>query len=173
MSRFRFKVKSLYYSFLIHLPWNKKEQHLNLPSFSQSASAERIDDLFKNPSISDPKWKESGATSEKEYLRWRDSGCGMVSFQMIWKYISGKKVPFVQLGKACMKYGGYKFDEKAFKENNYHKSLEGMYYKGFLDFIKAEYRLEGWMNLEFSAEEVIYQLSRSNFVMASVTSDIR
>lgn len=156
-------------------PKSNKFLHEKVPYYSQWESKELVDDFIKGKTKveDDPKWKKSGAKNKLEYLHWSWSGCGIACFQMIYSYLTKKKIPFVELGKNMMKYGGFKLDKLAYENGDYLHSLDGLYYEPFVNFLDQEFHLKGKIVSPMILDEVIQKLSLGNFIMASVSPYIR
>lgn len=165
--------KKIQYYFI--KPKSNKFLHKNVPYYSQWESKELVDDFIKRKiSVEDdPKWKSSGAKNKLEYLHWSWSGCGVACFQMICSFLTGKKIPLVNLGKSMMKYGGFKLDKIAYKNADYLHSLDGLYYDPFLKFLDQEFHLKGKIISPMILEEIIQELNLENLIMASVSPYIR
>jgi hypothetical protein len=148
----------------ISLP--RQFRHENVPYFSQWESPKLVEKILKKTikAKDDPNWKNSGANDKTEYEDWSWAGCGMACTKMILTYTTDKVVPLVELGKKCAEYGGYQLPLK---------TSQGLIYKPYLTFVKKEL---GWNAHIFSnapLNQVLYELSRGNFVIASVSPMIR
>lgn len=155
----------------------KQDQVLfkEIPYHSQFASKEDVQLYIsgKKNVLDDPKWKTSGAKKREEYAIWAWNGCGMVCLQMILEYRLHKNIPFVELGKRCLAYGGYRINKRAQKENDYNNYYDGLFYQPFIKFIKNEFHLTAYTNGQMIYQEIINELDRNKLVIASVSPNIR
>jgi Peptidase_C39 like family len=136
--------------------------HKNVPYFSQWESRDLNQKIceFRIKAESDPKWRDSGARTTKEYADWSWSGCGMACLKMILIHSYGTSPKLVELGKKCASYGGYIMP------------LEtgiGLIYAPFLTFIKTEFGLVGKVYSPLLLQDIFEQLSHKRFVIASVS----
>ena len=140
--------------------------HKEVPYFCQWESKELAAKILSGEikTETDPKWRESGAASPEEYALWSWNVCGMTCLKMILAAITGMTVPLTTLAKKCAKYGGYKVNGK---------QIDGLYYKPFVPFVKKEYGLTATVKPIMTIEDIIASLSKKNFVIASVSPDIR
>lgn len=138
----------------------------NVPYYSQWESPELISRIVSGEvSIKeDPKWKSSGASNLNEYELWSRNACGMACLKMILAHKLGKVLPIVNLCKKCMSYGGY------IKGG---KSIDGLLYKPFINFIHKEFGLKGRIPSSLSIQDIINELKKGNYVIASVSREIR
>jgi hypothetical protein len=93
-----------------------------------------------------------------------------------------KKIyPLAELGKKCMKYGGYtdnssKFDtQKLLSHGKPIPSdyLGGLFYEPFLRFIENEFKLKGKIVKPLIVSDIVKAIADKNYVIASVNSSIR
>lgn len=112
----------------------------------------------------DPKWKASGAKAKKEHLEWTWNMCGMACFKMVLVHRNGKAVPLIELGKLCMKYGGY---SQPFETSN------GLGYKNFITFVKSEFDISARIAAPLLIRDIQVELARGNYVIISVSPAIR
>lgn len=155
VNEFRYKNK----------PMPRRFMHENVPYFSQWESPELVEQILakKIDAKDDPNWKKSGASTEAEYEEWSWAACGMACTKMILAY-EGKKIPLVELGKKCAEYGGYQFPLK---------SSPGLLYKPYLAFAKKEFGWDARIISNTPLTQLFYELSKGNFVIASVSPMIR
>lgn len=163
-----FQIKYLFKN-LLHKrlqPQKKSFFNKNVPYFSQWESKKLVKDIIfgKISAKDDPLWKKSGAKTKKEYELWSWNGCAMACLKMIIAYKFKKEIPLVKLGFDCQKFKGY-----ILKNNN----LEGLYYKPFLRFIEKDFNLKGKIISPMFLEEIIEELDKGNFVICSVSHEIR
>jgi hypothetical protein len=138
----------------------------NVPYYSQWESNELVGKFVngKLNSSKDPNWKTSGADSPAEYQLWSQNACGMACVKMILAYKTQKEIPIVRLGKKCLEYGGYKLRKK---------TIDGMFYHPFLEFIKNEFGLSGSIVEPLSIKDIETEIKKNNFAIASVHHSIR
>lgn len=148
------------------LPSSEKFLHKNVPYFSQWESRNLNKDILeeKISAKDDPKWKDSGAATKDEYLSWSWSGCGMACTKMLLAHRQGKVIPLVKLGKLCADYGGYTFPLE---------TSPGMYYKPYIPFVKEEFGWEARIASGMIIPEIMHELGKGNFIIASVHPAIR
>ncbi|MBI3486372.1 C39 family peptidase [Candidatus Daviesbacteria bacterium] len=130
--------------------------------------------FFYNPSINSnliniPYFKQgdTGAKTQKEKELWSKNGCGMACLKMILVHKLNKNIPIFKLGEKCIEYGGF-IENKSSPDG-----LDGLFYKPFLNFIYKEFNLEGKIISPMVLEEIIENLVNKNYVIASVSSQIR
>lgn len=136
--------------------------HTNVPYFSQWESPALAERFFndKMAAVNDPNWKNSGANTPEEYADWSWNGCGMASLKMILTATTGKTIPLVRLGKLCARYGGYTLPLQESK---------GLRYAPFAKFVRAEFDLRAAVKTVMLSRDIMHELSRGNFVIASVS----
>ncbi len=146
-----------------------------IPYYSQWESKELVNKLLekKISAKDDPKWRQSGAKSKHEYLHWSWNSCGMACLKMVLGDMFDKKFKIVELGKHCEEYGGYVINGKAFSTNDYLHSVDGLFYQPFVRFIKKEYYLDAAVRKILVAKEIMWELGRNNYVVASVDPAVR
>jgi hypothetical protein len=88
----------------------------------------------------------------------------MACLKMVLSAKLGKEIPLVELGKLCQEFGGYipKDDE-----------LDGLYYEPFVKFTNKVFGLEGKVISPMEIEDIVVELENENFVIASVSHEIR
>lgn len=138
----------------------------NVPYFSQWESPELVEDILSgtHDAKNDPNWQQSGAENLEEYAAWSASGCGMACLKMIVAHKTNKILPLVELGKRCASYGGYTLPVE---------TSVGLAYEPFTRFVKEEFNLNAKSVLPLLFEEIIEELSKNNYVIASVSPKIR
>src|SRR4030042_5440757 len=136
-------LKNLRYD--IFKPKARRFLNEKMPYYSQWESREMVDGLIagKQKAEDDPKWRLSGAKNKLEYINWSWNTCGITCLQMILSYLKNTKIPLVGLAKRSMAYGVFKLDKGAFAKGDYLKSLDGLFYQPFLEFIDQEFDLKG------------------------------
>lgn len=165
---------SLYFSRLVGLAFLKNMNkfsinqfiHLKVPYFSQWESKKLVKDIVEGSinSQDDPLWMSSGASSPEEYELWSRNLCGMACLKSILKYTQNLDIPIATLGKKCREYGGYISNGE---------EIGGLFYAPFVEFVKKEYDLDGSIRKHLSINDIIEELSSGNFVIASVSHQIR
>jgi len=88
----------------------------------------------------------------------------MACLKMIFAYKFKRDFKLVELGKLCQKYEGY------VKRG---KNLDGLYYKPFVEFLKEEFNMPSKVVSPMTTQEIIKEIEKNNFVMASVSFEIR
>jgi hypothetical protein len=138
----------------------------NVPYYSQWESPELVESILNGAfdAKEDPNWKRSGAKDKEEYAAWSASGCGMACFKMILAHKTVKVIPLVELGKRCAEYGGYTLPVE--------KSV-GLVYGPFATFASKEFAIKARPVLPLLKEEIIEELSKGSYVIASVSPHIR
>ncbi|MGB4768446.1 MAG: C39 family peptidase [Candidatus Saccharimonas sp.] len=140
--------------------------HKDVPYFSQWASRELNQKIYEREfkTEDDPRWKESGASTKEEYVAWSWNSCGMACLKMLLAHRDSSAPTLVELGKKCAEYGGYTMPlEKS----------EGLIYAPFVKFVDKEFNLRGKVVSPMVAQDIIEQLGKSNYVIASVSPLIR
>lgn len=140
--------------------------HERVPYFSQWESRDLVGKIIRKESLAknDPLWKNSGAQTPEEYELWSWNGCGMACLKMILAHTLGQEISLAELGRRCMQYGGY------VKSGD---TLEGLYYRPFTEFIQEEFNLTGRVVSPMPLEEIIQEVGQRNYVIASVSHEIR
>jgi hypothetical protein len=148
---------------------------LEVPYYSQWESKDLVKDILsgKIDAQEDPNWERSGATDKKEYLHWSWSTCGMACVKMILATKSNTNFPIVNLAKLCMQYGGYRINQQAYENDDYKHSVEGLFYQPLVPFLNKEFNLSAKIVKILPLEEIIYEVSKKNFVIVSVDQKIR
>lgn len=151
---------------------NRKEQlPLNLkingvPYYSQWESPSLVGKIIREEASAqdDPLWKKSGAKSPEEYELWAKNMCGMACLKMIIEHKLGEIVSIVDLGKKCLKYGGYVLKPD---------TIDGLYYAPFVTFVKKEFNLDAKVIRSMSVDRTVRELSLGNYIIASVSHKIK
>ncbi|RJQ27708.1 hypothetical protein C4577_00740 [Candidatus Parcubacteria bacterium] len=155
---------------IYYLNYKPRERKLiikNVPYFSQWESRELVRDIIdgKISAQNDPLWSNSGAKNKSEYELWSWNACGMACLKMVLMYKFKKNYLIVELGKGCEKFGGY---VKRGKD-----VLDGLYYKPFIRFAKEKFNLDVKVASPMVMADVIKEMERGNFVITSVSYEIR
>src|SRR3989344_43691 len=139
-----------------------------IPYVSQYASAERAEEFVKNEDLlkTDTRWQESGAETLDEYVFWAPKLCGTACFQMILLSLRRPTSKLIELGKQAMAAGCYLPDPKN------PKRLIGLLHKPFLEFAKT-FGFSGKLIWYIGPCAIADEISRNNFVIASVSNQIR
>ena len=134
----------------------------DVPYFAQWESRDLIMSIFthKISPKEDPKWILSGAKSPSEYDAWSGIACGLACTKMI---VAGELIPIVELVKRSLSYGVY---TQPLSES------EGLTYQPYTMFLKKEFDLDATSVVPLVVEQIIYELSHGNYVMASVSRHI-
>jgi hypothetical protein len=142
--------------------------HLDIPYYSQWETPELIDDIIDRKILpnEDANWKKSGAVSLEEYVLWSWNLCGMACLKMILKSRFAKEYKLIDLAKKCQEYGGYE------KVIDYTQN-KGLIYKPFCVFIKKEFNLDGQFRKFLTIKRIKKEVSKGNYVIASVNAQIR
>lgn len=155
------------------LHFSRRKEHLptrfvinDVPYYSQWESPSLVGKLIRDEIAArdDPFWEKSGAHSREEYEFWARNMCGMACLKMIIEHRFARTVPIIDLGKRCLKYGGYVLGPN---------TIDGMYYSPFVKFVKEEFDLDAKVVGPVSIHGVIEKLSHGNYVIASVSPKIR
>jgi hypothetical protein len=144
----------------------RKFLHQNVPYFSQWESRELNKQILGKTMLAedDPKWRNSGAKTKEEYADWSWAGCGMACTKMLLAHHTGKAIPLVKLGEKCHHYGGYKTPLL---------TSTGLHYAPYAKFMQAEFGLRARPTVPLLLNEVIAELAKGNYILASVSPQIR
>lgn len=166
-------LKQIYFAFIIIKP--NKFIYSNLPYFSQWESKEMVDSLLNRSKKAedDPYWKNSGAKNKLEYLNWSWNICGMACFKMILKYDKNIDIPLISLAKKSHDYGAYKIINQHYNKGEYLQSVDGLFYKPFISFIRKEFNMVGRVVSPMVLKEILYFVSKKYYVIVSVHGSIR
>ncbi len=139
---------------------------LDIPYFAQWESPELVARILARevPASADPLWRRSGARTPEEYEFWSWNACGMACLKMLLAYRDGVEHPLVGLARRCVAYGGYVLDGS---------DVQGLVYAPFLDFIRAEFDLDGRVLAPLSIELLLAEVQAGHPVIASVHPSIR
>lgn len=165
LKKIRLFFPTLYYSLGVDkLP--RRFCHSSVPYFSQWESRELNKHILegKFKAEDDPHWWSSGATTKTEYAAWSWSGCGMACLKMILAHRQDTILPLVTLGKRCLAYGGYDLPLE---------TSAGLKYAPFVAFITKEFNLKANAVSSLSLPQIITELAKGRYVMASVHPSIR
>ena len=112
----------------------------------------------------DPKWRDSGASSAKEYQLWSWNICGMACLKMILKKKFNKEFPTITLAKQAEQFNAYRINGKI---------IDGLFYKEFCEFIREKYNLVGHIRKYYPLWLLRRDFRKGLFIIASVSSSIR
>lgn len=151
---------------LVPLRFPKTFLHKNVPYFAQWESRELVRDILDKKVLAqdDPRWRESGAQTADEYESWSWACCGMACTKMLLAHAKGVVVPLLELAKKCTKYGGYTMPLEDSK---------GLIYRPYVRFLKQEFGLRARVLEHVSIEEIMSELGKGKYVIASVNAAIR
>jgi len=138
-----------------------------VPYRSQYASPELVGEILAGALTlqDDPRWREAGADTIEEYVRWARCGCGMACLQMLLEARGEEAPPIVELGRRAIGYGGY--------EANPPRGFGPLIYAGFVAFAAAEFGLEARVAAPLSLDELAGAVAGDEVVLASVSNEIR
>lgn len=139
---------------------------LDVPYFSQWESPNMVESILTNKinPADDPSWKTSGAKTKDEYALWSANGCGMACTKMILANELGKVISIVELGNKCVEYGVYTMPLE---------QSSGLIYRPYAKYLATEFGIDAYPVLPLTINQIIYELSRGNYVIASVSPKIR
>ncbi len=140
--------------------------HKNVPYFSQWESPHLVKQILEGDisTDDDPNWKNSGAKNEQEYHDWSWAGCAMACTKMIIAHHANRTIPLVKLGKKCVEYGGYTLPLK---------DSVGLLYRPYATYVQKECGWKATIKGGMPLIQVMHELSRGNYVLASVSPQIR
>lgn len=152
--------------YLHYQPKLIKVIYKDMPYFSQWESINLVKDFLSRKLLAkeDPNWKKSGAKSKEEYEKWSWNSCGIACLKSILFFGSKKEYKIVELAKLAQKYGCY--IEKVDK-------IDGLFYKPFIKFLKDEFGLSSKIIAPAVLPDILLELEKGNFVIASVNPGIR
>ncbi|KKQ94444.1 MAG: hypothetical protein UT66_C0017G0007 [candidate division CPR2 bacterium GW2011_GWC1_39_9] len=137
----------------------------DVPYQCQFASPELVKDILekKLSATDDPKWKDFGYKTKKDYEFWSLRLCGIASLKMIldyYKLTNNKKV--AELTNEGVELGGYViYDNKGNLED------KGWFYKPLVELGK-KYGLKGYSSSYLSANHLCSLIFTNKLVIASV-----
>ena len=136
------------------------------PYYSQFASANLVGPIVNKeiPTSEDPLWHESGATTIEEYEFWAWNLCGMACLKSVLDSEGILSKTLIELAKQCVTYGGYRLLDD---------DVDGLFYREFVDFVLTEYGIRGDVIKSLTVERIVAEISKENFVIASVHPSIR
>ena len=135
------------------------------PYISQFASKELVSDILdrKRDPTSDPRWREFGFTSPRDYTFWSWRACGVISMKMVldaYGVASGETV--ATLIERAVDFGGY---EVRGREGN--AVDEGWFYGPLVELAK-EFGIDGEVHRVLSDEVIRGNVIDDRFTVASV-----
>lgn len=128
---------------------------MTLPLLAEGPSALTRDQL----------WRNSGAQTIEEYVRWAVNVCGMACLKMILA-ARGEIHPTLDLARACTAYGGYVVNE-------IDASIKGLIYAPFVKFVSERFELTAETMTNVDTAAIPELLARRQLFIASVHSTIR
>jgi hypothetical protein len=138
----------------------------DVPYFSQWESPQLAEGILSDEidAKNDPNWKSSGAKTKEEYAIWSANACGMACTKMILAKEIGKVIPIVELANKSLLYGVYILPLE---------DSVGLLYGPYIKFLSKEYGFETKLVRPLTLNQIMYELSLSNYVIASVSPKIR
>lgn len=109
-------------------------------------------------------WRESGASSQEEFIEWANHVCGMCCLKMVLAATSGNVVPILNLTQKSLPYGAYVRDGE---------NIKGLIYAPFVEFVRKELSLSAQVKVGISAKDIAGELENHRFFIASVHPSIR
>lgn len=143
----------------------RRAMRRHVPYFSQWESRELVGKILAGTikAEADPSWRTSGALTRSEYAIWSWTGCGMACLKMLLAH-QDVLVSLVELGKGCVRYGGYDMPLQ---------SSKGLKYAPFVGFVKDTFDLDAKVVVGLPLSQICLELSRGSYVIASVHPSIR
>ncbi|MBT2539782.1 C39 family peptidase [Streptomyces sp. ISL-44] len=141
---------------------------LAFPTVTQYASPDLIEAIAYqgHAPADDPRWKESGAPDHATYTRWCTQICGIACLRMILLRRDGHAPTLFDLLDGARKYGAY-------TENTDTRTIRGLIYAPFADYVHAELGLVADVHGSLPAGKLIDLLDAGQTVMGSVHKEIR
>ncbi|HSX05926.1 MAG TPA: C39 family peptidase [Candidatus Saccharimonadales bacterium] len=157
-------VKAVWYG-AVGLGLPKRSVHKGVPYFAQWESRGLVRQILDGTvrAEDDPAWKHSGAATRAEYAEWSWNACGMACLRMVLAH-RGQIVPLVTLCKMAVRYGCYDMPLE---------SSIGLNYAPFVPFVREEFGLMARAVPVLPPVQIVYELARGNYVIASVSPAIR
>lgn len=140
--------------------------HEDLPYYSQWISRDMVHQIVNGhiEAKEDPLWEQSGAQDPDEYEFWSRNICGIACLKMILESLNISSEKLITMAKECERYGGFVINEE---------TIDGLYYKPFLEYINQKYKLQGIIYAPLSIEDIICETGKGNYIIASVQYSIR
>jgi hypothetical protein len=113
----------------------------------------------------DPRWRETGAGSVEEYVRWARCGCGMACLQMILEARGEAVPPLAELGRRAIAYGGY--------EARPARGFGPLIYAGFVELVAAEFEVAARVAAPLPLADLLRAVAGDEVVLASVSVEMR
>lgn len=138
----------------------------HVPSFCQWETADLAESIIlgKATPADDPLWKQSGASSQNEYITWANHVCGMACLKMVLAAQTGRIIPIMQLTRQALAYGAYTIN----KDN-----IQGMIYAPFVKFVSTIFSISARIEIDINASQISNFLQDNPFFIASVHPHIR
>nr|WP_282572050.1 hypothetical protein [Roseomonas acroporae] len=112
----------------------------------------------------DPRWRESGARSLDEYVRWSGHVCGMACLKMLLAARTGRVEPTIALARRALPHGAY------VEEGEW---IRGLIYAPFVRFLADEFGIAARVVTEVTEADLPAIMAEAEFFLASVHPDIR
>jgi len=139
---------------------------LDIPYYSQWESPELVDRIVWGEMLAreDPLWETSGASSPKEYEFWAVNICGMACLKMILAHMTGIVYPTVTLARQALVYRAYTINDA---------EISDLFYVPLCKYVKEKFAIEAHTKRHLTIQDILTQLEKRNYVIASVNSSIR
>lgn len=146
-----------------------------IPYFSQWESPQLVDKILAKEisAKDDPLWKRSGATSEREYVNWSWSVCGMACLKMVLATELHSVIPILNLAHDCEKHGGYKINTVAYTHEEFQNAISGLIFKPCVDYLQTTFQLSAFVNNYMTRNDIISAIYKKQYVIVSVNAKIR
>ena len=139
---------------------------LRIPYFPQFMSADFIERYIARElsPATDPRWRESGATTPEEYELWTWNDCGIACLYMILSKMGKSPAGIVALAQEAAAAGAFivKGDQ-----------ISPLQYEPFCTWVKAKFGVQATAVYALSLSRIKRELSQGNFVIVSVHPEIR
>jgi len=112
----------------------------------------------------DPRWLETGAPDLASYGHWAVRWCGMACLRMALLARDDAAPSLYELAVDAKKYGAYSYEPGA---------PEGLIFRPFVDYVRAEHGLHADVATDFTAPELCRPVQEGSLVIASVHPEIR
>lgn len=109
-------------------------------------------------------WRQSGASTQQEFVEWANHVCGMCCLKMVLAAVSGNVVPILKLTHRSLPYGAY------VREGD---DIKGLIYAPFVEYVRKELGLSAQVRVDIAAHEIAKELEQHRFFIASVHPSVR
>lgn len=136
-----------------------------VPYYAQVASPELAESIFVHgmDPAQDPRWAESGAETQQEYVYWVERACGVACLKMCVEAVGGSMRPLIDWARLGLERGGYLI----------RRNVDGSTHEvGWVHGALAEMAQESGLTAEArpaSLEEIPVYLRQGYMVIASVS----